>query len=60
MCGKILVSVSSFNNVKEIYHKDDKGFDFIKSQKGENTVTVLQGDVYVCNQTCFADWMFLL
>jgi len=60
MCGKILVSVSSFNNVKEVYHKDDKEFDFIKSQKGEVTVKVLPGDVYICNQTCFVDWMYLL
>lgn len=60
MCAKILISVSSFNNIKEFYHKDDKGFDFIKQQKGELTVKVLPGDVYICNQTCFVDYLFLL
>ena len=55
-----MVSVSSFNNIKESYHPDDKGFDFMKYQKGELTVKVLPGDVYICNQTCFVDWCFLL
>jgi hypothetical protein len=28
-----MISVSSFNNIKESYHPDDKSFDFMKFQK---------------------------
>ena len=30
---KVLLSVFSASSIKELYHKDDKGFDFVKSQK---------------------------
>jgi len=44
-----MISVSSFNNIKESYHPDDKSFDFMKFQKGELSVSIIPGDVYICN-----------
>ena len=48
-CGKVMLNSASANSIKESYHKDDKGFDFVKSQKGELEVTVIEGDVYITN-----------
>jgi 1-acyl-sn-glycerol-3-phosphate acyltransferase len=53
------MSISSFNGMKLTYHREHKDYDFVKLQKGELKVTVEEGDVYVCNQTCFADWIYL-
>ena len=50
----------SFNNPKEQYHREHKDYDFVKFQKGELVVKHREGEVYVCNQTCVADWLFLM
>lgn len=55
----MLLSVTSFNLNKETYHREDKGFDFVKWQKNQLQVTKLDGDVIIANQTCFIDWFFL-
>ena len=60
LVGKLILSVTSFNNTPMQYHREHKDFDFVKFQKGELTVKDVEGDVYVCNQTCFADWVWLL
>ena len=60
MCGRLFMSVASFGNPRETYHREDTNFDFKKWQNNELKVTHEPGDVYVCNQTCFADWMMLL
>jgi len=30
MCAKMVLNVTSFNNIKESYHKEDDNFDFVK------------------------------
>lgn len=60
LIAQLLMNVTSFNNVKEQYHREDDGFDFAKWQKGELTVKKLDGDVIICNQTCFIDWVYLV
>ena len=59
-CGKVMLNSASANSIKESYHKDDKGFDFVKSQKGELEVTTIEGDIYITNQTCCLDYLWLL
>ena len=59
MVGKMLMSVTSFNAVEEKYHREEKNFDFCEYQKGHLLVKHVEGDVLVCNQTCFVDWLFL-
>ena len=48
-CAKVILNTASANSIKESYHKDDKGFDFVKSQKGELEVTPIEGDIYITN-----------
>lgn len=50
---------SSFNAITPQYHREHKDYDFVKLQKGELKFVMQEGDVYVCNQTCFADWLYL-
>ena len=38
MSAKMVLNVTSFNNIKETYHKEDDNFDFVKWQKGELSV----------------------
>lgn len=59
LIGQLLMSVSSFNGLKMTYHREHKDYDFVKVQKGELKVELQEGDLYVCNQTCFADWVYL-
>jgi len=59
LIGQLIMSISSFNGLKVTYHREHKDYDFIKLQKGELKVTIEPGDLYVCNQTCFADWVYL-
>lgn len=59
-CCKVLLNVFSANSVNESYHKDDKSFDFVKSQKGELQVTHIDGDVWITNQTCLLDYVHLM
>lgn len=59
MVCKLVMNVSSFNNIKETYHREATEFDFVKWQKGELEVTKKDGDVYICNQTSFVDWVYL-
>ena len=60
LIGKLILSVTSFNNTPMSYHREHKEFDFLKFQKGELTVKDVEGDIYISNQTCFADWVWLL
>ena len=59
-CCKVMMNTASANSIKELYHKDDKGFDFVKSQKGELEVTHIEADVYITNQTCALDYLYLM
>lgn len=60
MVAQLLLNVTSFNNIKEQYHREDDGFDFTKWQKNELVVKKLDGDVFITNQTCFVDWLYLI
>ena len=57
---RFYMNTCSFNSTTHKYHKDDEKFDYMKAQKNENPVEMVPGDVLVCNQTCFIDWIFLL
>lgn len=60
MIAQLLLNVTSFNNIKEQYHREDASFDFTKWQKKELVVKKLDGDVFITNQTCFVDWLWLV
>ena len=49
MIAQLLLNVTSFNNIKEQYHREDASFDFTKWQKKELVVKKLDGDVFVTN-----------
>ena len=56
---KFFMQTSSYNSIKENYHREHPKYDFQKWQTGELKVEHVHGDVLICNQTSFVDWVFL-
>jgi 1-acyl-sn-glycerol-3-phosphate acyltransferase len=59
MIGKLLLSIFSYNNMKETVHREHKDYDFVKQQKGELEFVETPAEVYICNNTSFIDWFYL-
>ena len=57
--GHILLNCTSYSFITTVYHREHKSYDFVKVQKGELVFKMEPGEVYVCNQTCFVDWLYL-
>ena len=57
---KFFMQTCSFNTVKESYHKDHPKFDFIKWQRNQLEVEHETGDLLICNQTSFIDFVYLM
>lgn len=59
LLGQLMMSSSSYTNFDQVYHREHKEYDFVKLQKGEVKFKMEEGEVYVCNQTCYIDWVYL-